>query len=92
MKSNIFVQENALEHVVCEVASILSRPQCVNNLFQLSDTDPKKNNSMFPKTNSAWLKLSCISRKWVYASFELTFIAMMFILEFTVGYIKKNAE
>ena len=27
--SNIFIQENALEHVVCEMASILSRPQCV---------------------------------------------------------------
>ena len=25
--SNIFIQENALEHVVCEMASILSRPQ-----------------------------------------------------------------
>ena len=28
--SNIFIQENALEDVVCEMASILSRPQCVN--------------------------------------------------------------
>ena len=28
--SYIFIQENALENVVCEVASILSRPQCVN--------------------------------------------------------------
>ena len=27
--SNIFIQENALENVVCEMASILSRPQCV---------------------------------------------------------------
>ena len=27
--SNIFIQENALEDVVCEMASILSRPQCV---------------------------------------------------------------
>ena len=25
-----FIQENALEHVVCEMASISSRPQCVN--------------------------------------------------------------
>ena len=29
--SNIFIQENALENVVCEMASILSRPQCVNS-------------------------------------------------------------
>ena len=28
--SNIFIQENAIENVVCEMASILSRPQCVN--------------------------------------------------------------
>ena len=27
--SNFFIQENALEHVVCETAAILSRPQCV---------------------------------------------------------------
>ena len=27
---NIFIQENALEYVVCEMASILSQPQCVN--------------------------------------------------------------
>ena len=28
--SNIFIQENAFENVVCEMASILSRPQCVD--------------------------------------------------------------
>ena len=28
--SNIFIQENAFENVVCEMASILSQPQCVN--------------------------------------------------------------
>ena len=30
--SNIFIQENTFESVVCEVASILSRPQCVKPL------------------------------------------------------------
>ena len=29
--SNIFIHENALENVVCEMASILSGPQCVKN-------------------------------------------------------------
>ena len=29
--SNILIQGNALEHVVCEMAYILSRPQCVNS-------------------------------------------------------------
>ena len=27
---NIFIQENAIENVVCEIAAILSGPQCVN--------------------------------------------------------------
>ena len=31
--SYIFIQENAFEGVVCEMASILSRPQCVNSKF-----------------------------------------------------------
>ena len=26
---NIFIQENALEHVICKMVSILSQPQCV---------------------------------------------------------------
>ena len=28
--SNIFIEENTFENVVCEMASLLSRPQCVN--------------------------------------------------------------
>ena len=31
--SNIFIQENVLENGVCEMASILSRPQCVNSFM-----------------------------------------------------------
>ena len=31
--SNIFILENAFQNVVCEMASILSRPQCVKHLF-----------------------------------------------------------
>ena len=31
--SNIFIQENALENIVCNMASILSRLQCVNSLL-----------------------------------------------------------
>ena len=33
--SNIFIYENAHENVVCEMASILSRPRCVNTLFSV---------------------------------------------------------
>ena len=28
--SNIFIKKNALEHVVCNMASIFSQPLCVN--------------------------------------------------------------
>ena len=31
--SNIFIQENTLENVVCKMAAILSRPQCVNGVL-----------------------------------------------------------
>ena len=30
--SYIFIQENSFENVVCEMAAILSRPQCVKNM------------------------------------------------------------
>ena len=33
--SNIFIHENAFESVVCEMVSILSRPQCVNQMTWL---------------------------------------------------------
>ena len=29
---NVFIKQNAIENVVCEMASILSQPQCVNGL------------------------------------------------------------
>ena len=32
--SYIFIQENAFENVVCEMAAILSRPQCVKDKEQ----------------------------------------------------------
>ena len=31
--SNIFIQENAFESVVCEMAAMLSRPQCVYSIL-----------------------------------------------------------
>ena len=31
--SYIFIQENLFENIVCEMASILSRPQCVNSCW-----------------------------------------------------------
>ena len=40
--SSILIQENALENVVCEMASILSRAQCVNDT-PCTDTSLEKN-------------------------------------------------
>ena len=38
--SNIFIQENAFENVVCQMAAILSRPQCDNWLHRLNESLP----------------------------------------------------
>ena len=40
--SNIFIQENAFESVVCKMAAILSRPQCVNNNINLNNMNQYK--------------------------------------------------
>ena len=37
--SNIFIQENAFESVVCEMAAILSRPQWVNKVMHATYID-----------------------------------------------------
>ena len=37
--SYIYIQENAFEKVVCEMAAILSRPQCVNFLISTMSAD-----------------------------------------------------
>ena len=44
--SNIFIQENAFESVVCERAAILSRPQCV---------DICNSNSVKCNSETAWM-------------------------------------
>ena len=31
LKLHTFIEENAFQNVVCEMAAILSRPQCVKN-------------------------------------------------------------
>ena len=35
---DIFIQENAFESVVCEIAAMLSRPQCVNAAKEIGVT------------------------------------------------------
>ena len=36
LNSKFFIQQNAFKHVVCEMATILSRPQCVNSTLDLN--------------------------------------------------------
>ena len=48
----IFIQDNAFENVICEMASILSRPQCVNTgvtlaSFQFSGKNPLEVNHLW---------------------------------------------
>ena len=58
--SNIFIQQNALENVVCEMASILSRPQCVK-IFTLYRFD--------------W-QWSAIRYEWEYYEMRSGFVRM----------------
>ena len=53
--SNIFIQENALEHVVCEMASILTGPQCVNESVPINQ----------PVTRWADMPGNAISNAWL---------------------------
>ena len=58
--SNILIQENALEHVVCELASILSRPQSVKGSIQntsASLSEPEATHSIDASTASDWIDL-----------------------------------
>ena len=61
--SYIFIKENAFETVVCEVAAILSRLQCVQHIFILIEGQlfigglvQERHNSI---TNALELRLSC---------------------------------
>ena len=59
--SCIFFQENEFENVVCEMASILSRPQCVNqwwpsSLMHINITGPQwVNHIMVQSALSSWM-------------------------------------
>ena len=75
--SNIFIQESAFENVVCEMASILSRPQCV----KASGKQPTGAPLWFLPDNYLWWMLLAVCtqtlwsvvsvssevRRWVYS-------------------------
>ena len=61
--SCIFIQENAFEKVVCEVVSILSRPQYVNEESVLRDTSwyrSKSSEVRISLTKRTQLTLKCV--------------------------------
>ena len=58
--SNIFIQENGFESVVCEMAAILSQPQCVKDdwPFPFSELILPRNINHSSWTNAIWYYLS----------------------------------
>ena len=58
--SNIFIQENAFESVVCETAAILSRPQCVKMPVVLWNDQPGPSRSNFTWKSKFTLFLICL--------------------------------
>ena len=75
--SNIFIQENAFENVVCEMASILSRLQCV-----------KADNLVSMKTRCFKLVISCLMTTWWWWSRG---ISRYSIESVSVGYLNSLA-
>ena len=55
--SNIFIQENAFESVICEMAAILSQPQCVNT-FRLGLNSCSFRCIFFCKSNHILIQIS----------------------------------
>ena len=58
--SNIFIQENSVEIVICEIAAILSRPQCVKPNQSISQSI---NQYIFHYRCTKWDKI-WIARRW----------------------------
>ena len=58
--SNIFIQENALENVICEMASMLSRPQCVKTHAEWRHRRHSSFSDRPFKVNFPWV-LCCIT-------------------------------
>ena len=82
---NIFIQENAFEHVICEMASILSWPQCFNPLWP--------NNVILPSGNKQLPKpLMTHTNGILWHSAEIDLVASMpwyLSLKWVWNYISK---
>ena len=60
----IFIQENAFENVVCEMAAIFSQPQCVSQLAHLSVSE--LNHHLFMKLHDDVIKWKHFPRNWPF--------------------------
>ena len=68
--SNIFIEENEFQNIVCEMLSISSRPQCVKDLinWQPSSHSPELNTTQWIQVriimllNSHWRSLSNLAK------------------------------
>ena len=53
--SDIFIQENAFESVICEMVAFLSRPQCVNKThFGISPTHGTNSQTKLKTSINSW--------------------------------------
>ena len=86
--SYIFIHENAFENIVCETAVILSRPQCVNSVYQIVAT--KMTAGFFFKMS---VVICMISPPWNMCSrhchslFHCTYIIISFVYPYFHNYI-----
>ena len=67
--SDIFIQENAFENVVCEMAAILSQPQCVKVGRCVQ--------GIISHTGNMNLLCSCILQRWMPFSVDCPFVRLM---------------
>ena len=68
--SYVFIHENAFENVVCEMAAILSRPQCVNAVhgryWVLSRLTPNEYaNHVCHKGGSLWCLVNAVHMRYI---------------------------
>ena len=73
--SSVFVQENAFENGVCEMASVLFRPQCVNNQFQ------QNSNQDFKEIPFWWLS-ERLQYVYSYCTGDITVLCSAVILKY----------
>ena len=95
--SNIFIEENDFESVVCETASILSRPQCVNTHYRFRPHSSRWQNVISLQTldrrierwTNIWYWVKLISALKMFLSFAPhRWIICIFTCQYLSAYCK----